>query len=142
MIVIDSSFAIAALIDEDHSEYVRDMVLAFEAVSFVAPKLIWWEFANVVQQKVRRGILSAEEQVAVWDRFLNLGIETAANPAFQDLPELARLSSTYGLSAYDAAYLQLALSEGASLATLDKPLARAAAAERVLVICPTPMIAP
>jgi predicted nucleic acid-binding protein len=41
------------------------------------------------------------------------------------------------LSAYDAAYLALALLEGLPLATLDRRLAEAARAEQVIVFGPT-----
>jgi predicted nucleic acid-binding protein len=40
------------------------------------------------------------------------------------------------LSAYDAAFLDLALVEGAALATLDRDLARAGVAEGLTVLSP------
>ena len=40
--------------------------------------------------------------------------------------EVVSLAQTHGLSAYDASYLQLALSLGLPLATLDKRLGRVA----------------
>lgn len=47
----------------------------------------------------------------------------ALGPAFKSLVNIARL---YQLSSYDAAYLELALREGLSLATLDRGLRSAA----------------
>ncbi|MBW9066117.1 PIN domain-containing protein [Rhizobium herbae] len=43
------------------------------------------------------------------------------------------LARKHQLSAYDAAYLALAITEGIPLATLDKKLQQAAVAEAVLV---------
>ena len=44
------------------------------------------------------------------------------------------LATRYRLTFYDAAYLELAQRERIALATLDRPLARAAAAEGVPLI--------
>jgi predicted nucleic acid-binding protein len=46
------------------------------------------------------------------------------------------LSANHGLSAYDAAYLALALNRSAPLATLDRKLAAAARKEGVTVLGP------
>ena len=48
--------------------------------------------------------------------------------------EDTHLARKHGLSAYDAAYLETALRRGDSLATLDRELANAAAAEGVTLI--------
>ena len=53
--------------------------------------------------------------------------------AWSDTLNLAR---QYGLSAYDASYLELALREGIPLATLDAPLDRAARAAGVSIYQP------
>jgi predicted nucleic acid-binding protein len=51
--------------------------------------------------------------------------------AFQGTPLLAR---THGLSAYDAAYLEVAVRYGVPLATLDGALRTAAGAEEVEIL--------
>jgi predicted nucleic acid-binding protein len=48
-----------------------------------------------------------------------------------DAPEVTALTRGHRLTVYDAAYLELALREGAPLATLDAALAGAARAEKV-----------
>ncbi len=57
-----------------------------------------------------------------------LDIETDADHADEAVFALAR---KHGLSGYDAAYLETAIRRRATLATLDKDLARAAADEDV-----------
>jgi predicted nucleic acid-binding protein len=47
---------------------------------------------------------------------------------------VTRLAIEHGLTAYDAAYLDLALRERLPLATLDKMLAAAARAEKVVLL--------
>ena len=49
------------------------------------------------------------------------------------LVEAVDLAERHGLTVYDAAYLQLALDCEAEIATLDGALARAAAAEGLIV---------
>jgi len=47
-----------------------------------------------------------------------------------------KLATVQGLSAYDAAYLELAIARSLPLATLDRKLAAAARAEKVPVLGP------
>ena len=84
------------------------------------------EIANVVAKVEAKGIVSEADS----QRFISLmgqlelvtDIETTAH-ALGDTLNLAR---RYRLSAYDAAYLELALRRGLPLATLDADLAQAA----------------
>lgn len=104
--------------------------------SFLAPGLLVWEAASVLQNKVRRGHLSAAERVIVLERFDNLGIEFRLPPESAELLPLIALSDRVGLTAYDAAYLLLASQEDAALASLDRDLVRAARAEGLTVHAP------
>ncbi|WP_457661483.1 type II toxin-antitoxin system VapC family toxin [Sinorhizobium medicae] len=49
---------------------------------------------------------------------------------------MIKLATVQGLSAYDAAYLELAIARSLPLATLDRKLAAAARAEKVPVLGP------
>jgi predicted nucleic acid-binding protein len=53
-----------------------------------------------------------------------------------EAPQIVRLALVHGLTAYDAAYLALAIAERLPLATLDKKLAAAARAENVPILGP------
>jgi predicted nucleic acid-binding protein len=59
--------------------------------------------------------------------------QTSADTVFD---RVQRLSREYSLTAYDAAYLDLALDSGLPLATLDEDLARAAKKARVQLVQP------
>jgi predicted nucleic acid-binding protein len=83
----------------------------------------FWEWLTVL---VRRGKLTAEERQTGLSflRALRLRIDhEAASMAFSRLSELA---STYQLSVYDAAYLELAQRRELMLACKDSPLREAA----------------
>ncbi len=61
-------------------------------------------------------------------------IRIAAPPLIADFARLSELAARYRLTAYDAAYLDLALRLGLPLATLDADLKKAAQAEGVTVV--------
>jgi predicted nucleic acid-binding protein len=76
----------------------------------------------------RRGRISEVETVAFLRRLDRMRIAIDRDPVEGDVLALAR---RHRLSAYDAVYLELARRLMRPLLTLDKPLARAAAAEGV-----------
>ena len=65
-------------------------------------------------------------------RLLPIAIEH--RPATWLAQQILPLARTYHLSAYDAAYLELAIREGLPLATLDDNLRRAAAGAGVALV--------
>lgn len=88
----------------------------------VAPALLAFELAQVCSTKIRghpqlRGVL-LDQYIAALD---GLPIEFAP-VGFEAIPQLAERTR---LSAYDAAYLWLAIAHDAPLVTLDKKLAKA-----------------
>jgi len=83
------------------------------------------EVCNVVLVNERRGRISEVDGKAFLRSLARLPIQLDFEPVE---PELLRLARTFGLSAYDAAYLELALRLDLPLATLDDRLARAGVA--------------
>ena len=76
--------------------------------------------------------LPAADVATRLERLLAAGVQLA-DRGFGGLLEALSLASRYGLTVYDALYLQLALDVDGELATLDSDLARAAAAEDVVL---------
>ena len=81
----------------------------------------------------RRGRLAAAD---VDEALIRLAALPIAVRDGGDDRQVVNLARKYALTAYDAAYLELALREGAPLATLDKRLAEAARAEKARLIGP------
>lgn len=97
----------------------------------LVPALWRVEMCNMLAVNERRGRIAGEDS----DRFLE---DIAALP-IRERPEddhrtLLGLCRNHGLTAYDAAYLALAIRAGAPLATLDSSLARAARAAGVELV--------
>jgi predicted nucleic acid-binding protein len=130
--VLDASVGASWCFD-DENERVADIAFdLLEAGSVaIAPLQFWFEVRNVVLVGLRRNRLTPDGMVSALERI------DSATVAFDPLPESARivmLARRHRLSFYDAAYLELAQRERIALATLDQALARAAAAEGVLLI--------
>ncbi len=130
MIVVDCSYALAMVMPGE----TRPAGLAQVAAGRLLVPAIWpFEVANAFRSAVRRARITSEEILAVCGRIEALQFEMAGvHDAAVRQHYLA--SSSHGLTAYDAAYLELALQRRGPLATLDASLARAAAQAGVEVI--------
>jgi len=98
----------------------------------VVPALWLYELANALTVAVRRGRMSAETAADMARLLVSLPIDLAE--PVRDLTELMHLAAQHDLSAYDAAYLHLAITSELSLATLDARLGAAARAAGVRLL--------
>ena len=129
--VLDASVAACwAFDDEDHPKAAEalDRLRNEEAH---APSLWRLEVYNVLLVNERRGRISEADARLYLASLRRLPIRLDFEPAEA---ELLRLARTYGLSAYDAAYLELAVRLGQPLATLDRHLAEAASSAGAAVL--------
>jgi predicted nucleic acid-binding protein len=115
--VVDASAVAAVLFDEPEAA----PVMAGVTGSLLAPGLLRYELASVCASKLRNEPKLAKLTLQRYRLLAGLDIQFA-DPDWDTLPLLAR---QWDLSAYDAAYLQLALKRKAPLVTLDARLAGA-----------------
>jgi predicted nucleic acid-binding protein len=130
--VIDASLAAAWLLPEEHSD-AADRVMASIAAPCLVPTLFWFEIRNILVMAERRGRLFSGGGLIAMERVRRLPIEDAGTGGDS---HVLLLAASHALSAYDAAYLALAISRSAPLATLDRRLAAAARAEAIAVLGP------
>jgi predicted nucleic acid-binding protein len=127
-LVIDSSVAIAWCFPVEQDDYSQSVLDALSSDRAIVPDLWHLEVANTLVVRERRK-RSTQANTVTWLRFLaSLPIavdEETKSHAFGDTLRLAR---EHNLSAYDAAYLELALRRRLPLATLDDRLKTAAQA--------------
>ena len=90
------------------------------------PALWWYELANALTMAQRQRRLAAAEAIRALELYRTLPIETDGHLDADAAGRWLTLAREGGLSAYDAAYLDLAQRRGLRLATLDRKLARAA----------------
>jgi predicted nucleic acid-binding protein len=127
--VLDASVALLWLAPETNpagADYATAALGALADSQALVPSLFALEIANVVAKLESRGISTeadSQRYITLLGR-LNIAVDQAT--AAQACGDTLSLARRYKLSAYDAAYLELALRAGLPLATLDANLAKAA----------------
>ena len=123
-IVLDCSIAAAWCFHDEADPYADAVAGRFPGVQAIVPAIWPLEVANALLMGERRK-RSTEADTASWLGFLStlpIMVAEEVNRAWSDVLALAR---AHGLSAYDAAYLELALRRGLPMATLDRGLRKA-----------------
>jgi predicted nucleic acid-binding protein len=128
-VVIDSSVALASVLDEPESAQIHARLGSWiqAGVSFLVPAHFWLEVVNVLGRTHGMSGHRVLECVHLLD---DLEMTTVEIDRVQLMLTIGRVER-YRLTAYDAAYLALAHSASAKLATLDRQLADAAGADFV-----------
>jgi predicted nucleic acid-binding protein len=123
LFVLDASVTITWVM---HGENHPLADLAFNELrlgSAIVPVIWWYELRNVLVLNERRGRISPADCAQFLLELDGLRIRIVPPGDGAATLELAR---TYGLTVYDAAYMELAQREHLPLATLDKALQTAA----------------
>jgi len=131
--VLDASVTLAWCFEDEGGEYALRVLETLRASEAVAASLWPLEVANGLAVAQRGGRLDAATARRFMELVLALPIAVepvSRSPALTGTYDLARRRS---LSAYDAAYLELAIRRAIPLATLDAHLREAAVAEGVEV---------
>lgn len=128
--VLDASTTASwAFPDEKDSTAARAAeLLESSADNAVVPALWWYEVRNILVINERRGRIVMSRSAVFLDQLAQLSIQIDSGFDSGFILDLAR---GHALTVYDAAYLALAIRERLSLATLDKALQAAAAAEGI-----------
>jgi predicted nucleic acid-binding protein len=131
MLVLDASAALAWIFQRQssHEAMLAERVLDdLERVTVRVPALWQLEVANALLVAERRGVVSETQVSTFLQRLSQLPIQTDPTPTATRQEGIVYLGRRLGLSAYDAAYLDLALRSGSALATFDQKLAAASRA--------------
>ena len=125
--VLDSSMALAWVLPDEGSTRAEKFLaqLSPEGVLWV-PALWWYEIANALTMAQRRQRLVEADSIRAVELYGMLPIQTDTDLSQDAVWRFQALARQYSLSAYDAAYLELAQRKGAGLATLDRRLITAA----------------
>jgi predicted nucleic acid-binding protein len=124
-IVIDASVALAWCFPDEASEYPDAVLVALEGRTVLVPAVWSLEIANAVLVGERRKRLKQADVRRFVELLGGLMISEHSQTLAGAMVNVLPLAREYGLSAYDAAYLDVAVRQGASLATLDGALRQA-----------------
>lgn len=134
--VIDCSVTMAWYFKDEATAYTNAVRASLATESAVVPALWPLEVANVLLRGERRK-RSTQARAAKWLRYLSaLPIAVDAEAPFRAFDYTLSLARAHKLTAYDAAYLELALRRGLPLGTLDRELEKAAKAVGVRIYTP------
>lgn len=135
--VLDNSVAMLWLLPQSNpagigmAERVLDQLTHADAV---VPSLWRLEASNVIAKSLRLKKVTQAQASAFIALLDDLNIEIDDQTDRRALHDTLDVAWRYGLSAYDAAYLELALRKNMAIATLDEKLAAAATEAGVQVL--------
>lgn len=131
--VVDASIAAAWLIPDEKTEASDAVLDLVERDGGVVLDLFWHEIRHILLKVERRARSAPGAAASAMGKLRQLSLASVV--ASSDAVVLA-IARTHALTAYDAAYLDVALSGDFPLATLDRALAGAARA------CGVPLLGP
>ena len=134
--MIDASVALAWCFPDEASDYADAVLLAVEGRTILVPSIWLVEISNALLVGERRKRIRQPEVRQFVELLKGLPIEEDRQPFADTLSNVLPLAREQDLSAYDAAYLDVAIRHGAPLATLDPPLQRACRAAGISVFKP------
>ncbi len=124
--VLDASVALAWYFEDEPSEYASRVLNRIKEDPAIAPSIWPLEMANALAVARRTGRIADAQIRRTVSGIERLGIAVLEITVTVALGPLLERAVATGLTAYDAAYLELALREGVPLATLDRRFAAAA----------------
>jgi predicted nucleic acid-binding protein len=125
-IVVDASVALAWCFPDEASEYADAVLKALAGRQALVPAVWSLELTNAIAVAERRKRISQPDVRRFVELLEALTIHQESLSVSGSLGNILPLSREYGLSAYDAAYLEVAIRHTAALATLDRELEKAA----------------
>jgi len=132
--VIDNSVALAWCFEDQQTEPIMELLDRVVAEGAVAPQLWPLEALNGLLTAERRGRIDADVRRRMTASLRDLPIEIDVETTNHVWTTTARLAEIYQLTAYDSAYLELALRRGLPLASGDQALIIAARASHVSLL--------
>jgi len=132
---IDASATLPWRFDDEAIAYTEGLLNRCAAGGEVMGASVWpLESTNGLLSAQRRGRVTAERVEQFLVQILRLCIHVEPFTTQQAVRDVRQLAQTYQLTAYDAAYLELALHYNLPLATLDIELKQASCAVGVRLI--------
>lgn len=125
-LVVDASVALDWVFRSERSAEANRVLEHAVRESLLVPPIWPAEVANGLLNARRRGRLTHAELPAALALFEGLPVVVLPSASAASIRQLVDTGATAELTAYDAAYLDLALRESAPLATQDEALRRAA----------------
>ena len=133
--VVDASVACAWVVPSQASSAADALLARIEGGTAVVVPPVWFlEVANGLLAAQRRKLLTASERILALEMLSALTITVDEVDARIAFGRTSALADQYGLSVYDAAYLEVALRRTLPLGSRDRALCTAATRHGVSVL--------
>jgi predicted nucleic acid-binding protein len=133
-IVVDASMALSAFVPDEFAPDSDRLLEEIVQGGALVPNVFWNEIRNAVLSIERRRRLTRTEADLVLSSLRALPIRVAPDRSDAEILNVAR---DCGLTAYDAAYVALAIEEKVRLATLDAEIIAAAPIAKLTIWAPS-----
>jgi len=120
--VLDCSFCAALFLPHEKSTAVKDLFGKIDNDDVFVPVQFWEEMAELLLAALKRGRLKHADALEINRLFTMYHFNTEVFFEGDYTGQLLDLAGLYGLSAVEAAYLELAVRKNASLGTLNGKL--------------------
>ena len=135
-IVLDASVALAWCFPDESSDYADAVLVELKGEVVNVPSIWAVELANALLVGERRKRIKSADVRRFQELLADLTIFEDSQTVTETMANLLPTARHYNLTAYDAAYLDLALRQGSPLATLDNSLQKAAREAGVRIFKP------
>ncbi|HWB51733.1 MAG TPA: type II toxin-antitoxin system VapC family toxin [Stellaceae bacterium] len=125
-LVLDASIVLCWCFEDEATEATDDLLRQSQTITIAVPSHWFIEVTNVLALSERRGRITPADTTQFIDLLESLMIDPDEETPAHAFNRTLSLARNEHLTAYDAAYLELAMRLGVSLATKDKALADAA----------------
>lgn len=132
--VLDCSVTMAWCFEDESAPGAEKALDALGSGEAVVPSLWPLEVANALLAAERRKQLTEAQSRRFIEMVRELPIVVDEGGAQRGMNEILALARERGLSAYDAAYLEVAMREGLPIATLDRELAKTAKRSGIAIL--------
>ena len=120
--VVDASITLSWCFADEATEYSRGVLALLERTHAIVPAVWPFEIANTLAIAEHRRRISQDGIRAFLETLRRLPIHVEQRPALWLWQALLPLAREHRITAYDAAYLELAKREQLRIATLDQDL--------------------
>ena len=118
-IVADTNAFLAVALNEPERSRIVEMTVGHD---LIAPEVLPFEVGNALTAMMKRGALRPGEVVAAWDAVQTIAVGLRAT----DMRAALGIAAQFGIYAYDACFLECALSLRLPLLTMDGGMKRVA----------------
>jgi predicted nucleic acid-binding protein len=112
-IVADTNIFLAVALDEPERTRIIDISMGYK---LIAPEVLPFEVGNALTAMLKRGTLLRDEVTAAWNAVQAISVELCT----LDIRRALDLAGRFGIYAYDAYFLECAMSLRLPLMSLDR----------------------